>query len=79
MSDEKSKQLEKADRYTVLTVSPEKMVETIAACRQLGLFWFAITDIVRFSKCVSFYVFFDYAGMRNYLRGRYDREFDEED
>ncbi len=70
---------EKADRYTVITVSAEQLVKVIAACHQLGLFWFAINEAVRFNKRISFYVFFDYAGMRNYLRGRYDREFEEEE
>lgn len=72
IEDQAVSQPEKADRYTVITIQAETVVPTIEACRELGLYWFARNDVVTFSKHISFYVFFDRAGMRNYLRGHYE-------
>lgn len=64
--------MKKADRYTVLLVRPGDLVKQIDAARNLGLVWF-IRNNPGTALC-AMYLFFDQAGMDNYLAGHYDEE-----
>ena len=65
--------MEKADRYTVLTTSFDNLGEKLKACALLGLHFFVRND-ARYSDTCIIYIFFDNAGVQNYLGGHYDEE-----
>lgn len=55
-----------ADRYTVLKRSPDDLRDTIMYAAALGLEWFVTKDPNAYSD-ILIYLFFDDAGLRNYL------------
>jgi len=67
--------IEKADRFTVIRCAFDDLPNKIRACMALGLQFFVRSDSV--AGCYL-YVFFDEAGMNNYLAGHYDKEDEEE-
>jgi len=68
--------MEIADRFTMIACAFDDLPGKLRACMALGLKFFVTSDSV--ATCYL-YVFFDEAGLRNYLMGYYDdREESEE-
>lgn len=68
--------MSKADRYTVLGVHPDELLEKIEHVRSLRLQFLISSDDMSRDK-VELYVFLDHAAMTNYLAGRYSGFADE--
>ena len=59
-----------ADRYTMLQVHFNDLPEKIQAIHSLDLKWFCVKSDTASNSC-DVYIFFDKAGLNNYLRGIY--------
>ena len=68
--------MSEADRYTVLEVHPDDLLEKIEHARSLRLQFLISSDDMSRDK-VDLYVFLDHAAMNNYLAGRYSGFADE--
>lgn len=66
----------KADRYTVLVAPLDEIKERIKSVDSLDLQWFC-TNSSQQKACVNLYIFFDKAGMNNYLNGIYGQTSDD--
>ena len=63
----------KADRYTVVTANFNNLASKLLACAELRLTFFVRNEPAYSDVCLI-YIFFDEAGMENYLKGNYDDE-----
>ena len=61
--------VKEADRYTMVSCAFDVLPDKLRACGALGLKFFVKSDSV---VTCYLYVFFDEAGMDNYLAGYYD-------
>jgi hypothetical protein len=61
-----------ADKYTVKPTHLDSITKIIKACMELDLYYFIMPERGT-SKC-RIYIFFDEAGMKNYMRGYYENE-----
>ena len=62
----------KADRYTVIEIHINDIPEKLTAIRSLDLHWFIVRPTSPSDTTCQIYVFFDSAGLNNYLSGMYD-------
>lgn len=63
--------MEKADRYTIITSSFDNLAGKLEACSLLRLHFFVKNDPA-YSDVCCIYIFFDAAGMHNFLNGCYN-------
>ena len=63
--------MKEADRYTVLDVHVGDLPERLQACVMLGLRYLVKGGPTHSDRCLV-YVFFDAAGLSNYLGGYYN-------
>lgn len=66
-------EVKRADRYTVIETDLDSLKGKLEACAELDLTYFVVNDgtfASQSGRCLL-YVFFDLAGMGNYLDGRY--------
>lgn len=62
---------QKADRYTIIQTHFNDVPERLQAIHSLELQWFCVRSN-REKSSVDIYIFFDKAGLSNYLEGLYD-------